>query len=272
MRFARTFVLAFPSFLVAFLTLSLEGSIFAQQTSTSAPQSSPQALTLLQQSLGAMAPTPPADSTASGSVTITAGSETAHGTVTVSTKGNTESYIQFQMSNATWSVIFANGQANRVESTVSTALPLELAASSQCLYFPQPYLLSLLTNPDMSLQFIGQESLASGPTNHIRAQNTFHSSPDYQFLSEFTIVDIWLDASSALPVKISMIRRYGGGSSPKIPISFAYSNYQTVSGVRYPFTIQESVNGTPWATTTIQSVVFNTGLTDANFPILQGSN
>jgi len=54
MRFARTFVLTFPSFLVAFLTLSLEGSIFAQQTSTSAPQSSPQALMLLQQSLAAL--------------------------------------------------------------------------------------------------------------------------------------------------------------------------------------------------------------------------
>jgi hypothetical protein len=150
-------------------------------------------------------------------------------------------------------------------------LCLEQAASSRSLHFPLPFLNGLLSNSDFSLQYIGQESVGSALANHIQVQNTFASSPSFQFLSEFTSADIWLDATSTMPVKISMVRRYGGGSSPKIPISVSYSNYQIVSGVRYPFTIQEYLTSTLWATTTIQSVSFDTGLTDTNFAVAAGN-
>jgi len=51
-----------------------------------------------------------------------------------------------------------------------------------------------------------------------------------------------------------------------------YSNYQNASGVLYAFTIQEYITDTLWATTTIQSVTLNSGLTDSAFPIVQGGN
>jgi hypothetical protein len=51
-----------------------------------------------------------------------------------------------------WSVIYSNGKANRMDPTGTTVLPLELAASSQSLYFPFPFLSGLLNNPDVSLQ------------------------------------------------------------------------------------------------------------------------
>jgi hypothetical protein len=154
----------------------------------------------------------------------------------------------------------------------STALPLELAMSSQSLYFPMPFIAGLFNNPDVSFQYVGQETLDSSEVNHIRAWNTFSSNTQMQFLSAFTVTDIWLDPASALPVQISVTRRNGGGSSPKISVSVSYSNYQSISGVQYPFAVQESINGTLWATTTIQSVAFNSGLTDSNFPITEGVN
>jgi hypothetical protein len=229
------------------------------------------AVAILQQSVAAMAPIPPSDSTATGSVTITAGSQATQGTLTVLTRGSTQTSVQFQMPSESWTVIFANGQANKVQSSQTTVLPLELAASSQCFYFPLPFLSGILSNPDYSIQYIGQETVANTTANHIVVQNTFNSSSIYRFLSPFTLADIWIDASSGLPVKIGMIRRDGGGSFPKIPVSVVYSNYQTVSGARYPFTIQEFYTGTLWATTTIQSVSFNTGLSDANFPVAVGN-
>jgi hypothetical protein len=135
-----------------------------------------------------------------------------------------------------------------------------------------PFVYGLLSNADFSLQFIGQESLGTSAVNHIHLQNTFASQPSWQSLAEFTTADIWLDASTALPLRISLFRRDGGGSTPKIPISISYSNYQNVSGTSYPFTIQEFITETLWAITTIQSVNFNTGLTNANFPLIQGGN
>jgi hypothetical protein len=264
MRFARAYVLAFFSLLLAFPAL-------AQQTATIV-QRDPQAVSAIQNSVVAMAPSQPLDSTAIGNVTIVEGSETFQGNVQILTRGTSQTSIQFQTPSQKWSIIFSGGQANRVESGTTTVLPLELAATSQSLYFPLPYLSGLLSNQDYSLQYVGQESVGSVLANHVRVQNTFNSQPLNELLSEFTIADIWLDSSSALPVKISMTRRYGGGSAPKIPISFVYSNYQRTSGVQYPFTVQEYVTQTLWATTTIHSVSFNTGLTDANFPVALGGN
>jgi len=248
------------------------GSQQATSTSTAPPQRDAEAVALLQQSVASFGSIQPFDSTATGSVTITAGSLTTEGTVTILTKGVTETSIQFHMPENPWTVIFANGQANKVEATQTTVYPLELAASSQCLYFPLPYLYSVLSNPDYSIQYVGQETLGFSTANHILVQNTFNSATAYQSLSSFTTADIWLDATTALPVKIGMVHRDGGGSAPRIPFSVVYSNYQTVSGIRYPFTIQEYVTDTLWATTTVQSVSFNSGLTDSNFQVATGAN
>jgi len=251
----------------AALLVTLPNSPASPQTTTSVVQRDPQAIALLQSSARAMGGTVPSDSVASGDTVIVEGSLTSSGTVRILTRGTNQTSIQFQTTNVNWSVIYSNGEANRVDTTGTTILPLELAASSQCLYFPFPFLSGLLNNSDVSLQYVGQESLDSFQANHIRVQNTYASSPSLQFLSDFTTADIWLDASTALPVRISLTRRNGGGSSPKIPISFSYSNYKTIAGVQYPFSIQEFVTGTPWATTSIQLVTFNTGLTHSSFPV-----
>jgi hypothetical protein len=241
-------------------------------TSTgTAVQRDAQAVALLQRSISVMG-VPPSDSTATGTVTTVAGSLTQQGTVTILTKGSNETSIQFQVPNNPWTVVFASGQASNVEPSQTTPYSLERAASSQCFYFPLPYLSGILNNSDYSIQYVGQETVGSSTANHIVVQNTFNSTPSYQFLSPFTVADIWIDSSNGLPVKIGMIRRDGGGSSPKIPISVAYSNYQTVAGVTYPYTIQEYVTETLWATTTVQSVTYNSGLSDSTFSVQTGGN
>lgn len=256
----------FLAFLISFFLHSQ-----APQSAPPVTVRDPQAVALLQKSVAVMGVLP-SDSRASGNITIIAGSLTQQGTIQILTRGTTETSVAVQAETANWSVIYSGGQANHTEAGKTSVLSLERSASSQCLHFPLPFIYGLLSNPDSSLQYIGQEALGSSEVNHIRAQNTFASQPLWQPLSEFTATDIWLDASTGLPAKISLIRRDGGGSAPRIPISISYSDYQTVSGVRYPFTIQEFITGTLWATTTIQSVSFNTGLTDANFPVSVGGN
>jgi hypothetical protein len=272
--------LTFVVVLIVF-TLVVPGSQQAQQTQQ-AQQPEPQqaasptpvpvtrdaqAVTLLQNSLAAMGGTVPTDSSASGNVTLAQGSLTSTGTVKILTRGTNETSIQFKTDSASWSVIYSNGEANRVDASGAKYLPLEYAASSQCLYFPMPFVAGLLNNPDFSIQYVAQETVGSSTGNHIVVRNTFNSVPANQPLADFTITDIWLDATTSLPLKIGMVRREAGGSSPRMPISFEYSNFQLVSGVNYPFTIQESINGSPWITTTIQSVAFVSGLTDTDFPI-----
>lgn len=264
--------------IAASLLLVVSSSAHAPQTpqaptsTGTAVQRDAQAVTLLQQSIAAFGPVQPSDSTATGSVTITAGSSTTQGTVTVMTRGSAETSVQFQMPSDSWSVIYSSGQANKVEASATTVMPLELSASYQSFYFPLAYLSGVLSNSDYSIQYIGQETIGSSAAIHIQVQDTFNSVPYFQFLAPFTLSDIWLDLTTSLPVKIAMIRRFGGGGALSYPMAVTYSNYQIVSGVKYPFTIQEYVTGTVWATTAIQSVAFNTGLTDSNFPLAQAAN
>jgi hypothetical protein len=89
-----------------------------------------------------------------------------------------------------------------------------------------------------------------------------------QFLLDFTVTDIWMDSSSALPVKLFYQQRAAQGAVPRIPVEVAYGDYRNLGGVLYPFQLAVSLNGTAWAAITIQSVTFNNGLTDADFRII----
>src|SRR5260370_9124045 len=131
------FILSFPN---------VPASQRASSPTAPSPQRDPQALAVLQSSVAAMGNTLPADSTATGNVTITAGSETSQGTVRILTRGTNQTSIQFQTTNVNWTVIYSNGQANQVDTTAPSVPPMELAASSQCLYFPFAFLSCLLNN------------------------------------------------------------------------------------------------------------------------------
>jgi hypothetical protein len=148
---------------------------------------------------------------------------------------------------------------------------LERGATSHSLCFPLRFLAAALANPDESFQYIGPEPIGTQSTQHVRVRDTYASNSALQNLSDFTVYDIWIDSGTGLPVRISTVRRDGGGSSPGIALDVSYSNYQTVAGIAYPFTVQQSLNGTPWMTITIENVQLNTGLTDADFVVAQGA-
>lgn len=259
MCFARTLVLAFMSFLLVFPTLS-------QQPST-AVQRDPQAVALVQQSVAAMASTPPSDSSATGTVTIVEGSTTQSGTVQILTLGTGQTSETLSLPDGTRSVVYSNGSAQETVGSQSAVAPLEISATDQCPDFPLPLLLSALNNSDFGFRYIGQETLNGTAAQHIQVWNSFASNTPLQKLAPFSVRDIWLDSSSSLPLKISHTRRAGSGAVPSIPVEISFANYTKVAGVLYPVLIKKSFNGAPWQTITIQNVSFNTGLTAAQFQV-----
>jgi hypothetical protein len=240
---------------------------FAQQpVATNAVTRDAQAVAIFQQALTVLGSPLPADSTATGSIAIGNGTQSTQGTIRILTKGNSESLVQIATPSATNSVIFSNGLANGVAGTAITSLPEELIVTSQAAEFPTPLLAALLSDPNTSFQYIGVETESGQTLQHIRTWDTFASNPDWQPVSSFSTRDIWID-TSGLPARISYIRRAAHGAVGGMALDFYYTNYQTFQGSLYPTTIQKSLNGTPWATITIQSVSFNTGLSDSNFPV-----
>jgi hypothetical protein len=238
----------------------------SQQTST-AVQRDAQALAIVQQSVRAMASSAPADSSATGSVTIVEGSTTQSGTIQILTLGASQTSEILILPDGTRTVVYSNGLAKETNGTQAAAPPLETVVTDQCSDFPLPLLLSALNNPDTSMRYVGPETLDGTAVQHIQVWNSFASKPRLQKVASFSLRDIWFDSSSALPLKIAHTRREGGGAAPSIPVEISFANYTKVAGVLYPFQITKSFNGTPWQTITIQNVSFNTGLTAAQFQV-----
>jgi len=227
----------------------------------------PQAVTLLQGSVRAMGGTVPADSAATGNVTIVAGSLTSSGTIQILTRGTNQTSEQITLPQSTVTVIYSGGLANQTNNSVVTSLSVQRAATSQSVYFPLPFLSGALANSDMSVQYVALETLNQSSVQHIQLQNTYASPTNLQQFASFAVFDVWLDAVTSLPQRVSYTRRDASGASPGISVDTYFAAYKTISGVAYPSQINVSYNGTPWATITISSVSFNTGLTDSNFPI-----
>jgi hypothetical protein len=258
----RLIALLFASFSI--VTSPLQSQ---QATTAYAPARDPQAVLLLQASIKAMGGSVPADSVATGTITIVLGPDTTSGTIRILTKGTNQSSEQIQLPNETRTVTYSDGAAQENAGPTNLNISTDLMLTDQSPCFPLPILAQAIQDTRESISYVGIESRDGHTTNHLRLFNTFASKPAFQRFATSSAFDLWLDATTSLPVRISRIKRSAEGASPRIPFDVEFSNYQVVSGVAYPFLIQESLNGTPWMTITISNVSFNTGLTDSNFPV-----
>jgi hypothetical protein len=247
---------------VLFVIVTLPFTVAA----VSAQSRDSQAVTILQNSLKAMGGSAPSDSTATGTLTTVAGGQTSQGTIQVLTKGLGETSIQFAQPNETSTTVYSGGLASQIVGTTNTNLPLESAVTCQAAEFPLALLAALLNDPDTSFQYIGLETVSGQALYHIQAWDSFASQPAIQDLSSLSTRDIWINPSSGLPQRISFTR-YAAQGEAGIRTDVFYMSYVNSSGVLYPAAIAESLNGTPWATITIQTVLLNTGLTDSQFPV-----
>lgn len=253
--------------LVVSLLLAVPVVTTAQTAST--PQRDPQAITVLAQSIAAMGGTVPMDSIATGSVTIVAGSSTQSGTVRILTRGSDQTSEEITFSLPTSKIVHSRGAGSELQNGVSKRMNLQKAATSQCPDFPLPLLSAILNNSEMTLQYIGLETLNGASVHHVRSFDTLASRPRLQSVSRFTTKDIWIDAVSALPRKISFTRREADGAPSRfgIPVDVFFSDYRRIGSTTYPFQIKQSLNYSPWLTITVQNVSFSAGLTDSDFPV-----
>lgn len=256
----RTFVL------LSVLLSTLNPGHTAKRRHQQAVTQDPQAVSILQQAVITMGKAVPSDSSATGTIATEAGSLAEQGTVVIRTRGINQSSVQVQTPHGR-TVVYSQGQGSHVANSAVSPISTELSLSSQAAEFPLPILAAALDNPDTAFKYVGLESINGVSAHHIQFWNSYSSATGSQGLSGFTYKDVWIDATSYLPLRLSYVQRAAGGSEPRIPIDYFYSNYQNISGVLYPYSINRSFNGTPSETITIQQVAFNTGLSDSNFPV-----
>ncbi len=225
------------------------------------------AVDILSRAVAAMGQVVPSDSLASGKIELVAGSKTEAGMIRILTRGLEQTAEQIVTPDGTREVIYSRDQATESERKSAKPLQLELVVTSQSACFPLPLLAAALNHPDTAFEYLGQETLDALAVHHIRFWNTFSSNAKFRHLAEFSVKDLWIDAATGLPRKLSFDRRAAGGAEPRIPVEVFFSDYRRVSGALYPFRIEKHFNGTPWATITIENVQLNAGLAEADFPV-----
>lgn len=253
----------------------------AQQIPTpgqSAPLRDARALSVLQQSLATLGGRIPSDSTATGTVEIVEGSLHTKGTIRILTRGTDQTAEFIQTDESVRSAVYSRLRADivhrplgSVDQASSRLIGAEEALSNQSILFSFLPVGIAVATPDYAIEYVALESLAGVSTHHIRLSNTFSAQRSLQDLAESTVRDVWIEAATGLPRKIAYEIREAGGDAPRIPLELTYSDYRNIDGILYPFRIEKSLNGTPWAAVTIAQVLFATGLADADFPIRQGA-
>ncbi len=248
---------------IALCVLLLAHVAVSQQTTSS----NQLAQAALAQSVTAMGVSAPGDSTASGTVQITAGSTSESASFQVKTRGLTQTRETIQASNGTQDRVYSSGQASTVANTTVTPVSMQQGCSFQSALFPLPLFQAALNNPDTIFQYVGPESLSGTSVQHVRFWNSYASQTVFQSVAPFSVKDVWLDATTFLPRRISFDSRAASGAAPTVHIDLDFSAFQSFGGILYPTSVTEYLNQTQWGSFTVQSVVFNTGLTDSDFPV-----
>jgi len=240
-------------------------------SATPVPVSDPQAITLVQQTRVAITGTNQvADTTINASAAWIAGGTNETGTATLSAKGSAEARLDISAGTATRSEVRndSNGPAGQTLDANGKPQPV---ATHNCwtpaAWFAPHALVQGLSGNNVVLRYIGQESDDGVAVDHIQAYST---APKQRAkiaaeIQKLSTIDLYLDATSHLPVLLRYNTHPDNDFTRDIPIEVRYGAYQAVNGINIPFHIQRSFNGTLQLDLSVTSAAFNTGVSDSTF-------
>jgi hypothetical protein len=257
---------------VVFLLLLVASSL-TSQTQTPTATSDPQALTVSNQAMLALtAGASVSDITLHGTATEIAGPSTQSGAATLQGRGFDEERYDNQASQrhiVRNAVGGAPQQAWSGADGVSHPVELHNALPDAAWFFPALGYLSVSAQPNILAKYIGLEQRNGASVQHLRFQRIFtKGSPKALPLAQqFSTVDMYLDATSYLPVVAAYNLHPDEDSSTNIPAEIHFSDYRNVNGLQVPFHIQRYMQGGLVLDFVVSSAAINSGLTDSNFSI-----
>ena len=243
------------------------------QSTPALSTSSPQAVALASQAIAALTGTTQVnDVTLTGTGTRTVGSDVETGAVSLKALATGEGRLDLSLSASARSEIHALANGTPQCSSIGLDGVVHSMADHNCLtdpiwFFPALSMLSQASSPGVVATYVGQESTQGVSVQHIQftLQNPNLSTSENTLLGQLSSTDIYLDASSNLPVAICFNMHPDDDALTNIPVKVVFSNYQVVNGVQVPFRIQRFLNGTLFLDLMIQATTLNSGLTNAAF-------
>lgn len=232
----------------------------------------PQALMFLGQALARLrsSPAPITDVTLSASVNYTAGSDQESGTAKLQALGVGQSRVALSLDNGERQEIRNGPTGAWVETDgAAHAMAVHNCWVDASWFYPLLTLEAASADPTISVMLAGQKAL-NGETveplvlSRIVPHQSAAMTAEIQKLSA---VDVYLDASTLLPVELDFNIHPDKDANRDIPVEIEFSDYRTVSGVLVPFHIQKFIQHSLLLDLQVSSAVVNSGLAASDFAI-----
>lgn len=237
----------------------------------------PRALTLLSATLSALVSGVNVTNVAlTGTVTRTAGSDVENGSATLEALGWAESRIDISLTNGQWTEIMnqsqgaPTGQWSGADGTAH-AMATHNSLVPASWFFPVFVLAGALNDPAVTVTYIGQETRNGETVQHLKFWHVLRGeSGSADSLAQFhalSTADVYLNATSSLPVELDFNIHPDRSATVDIPIEIQYSGYQKMSGILLPTHIQKRINHSLFLDLNVTGATINTSLSPSDFAI-----
>lgn len=243
----------------------------AQQSAPTAPRD-PQSVTLLQRSLVALVGTTTvSDVTLTGTANSIAGSDNETGAATLKATAIGQSRVDLSLSNSQRSEVRdisaapPTGSWSGPDGTFHPMAAHNLF-TDPAWFFPAFLISRVLSNPRYAVMPADEETKEDFAVEHITVyEKATHASQSASLAESLSRTDIYLNASTLIPVAVSFVMHADNDALINIPTEIRFSNYQDTQGVSVPYRIQKYVDNGLVLDLVLQTVQFNSGLVASEF-------
>jgi len=235
------------------------------------PQSDPQAVSLVSQSITALTGgTSISDVTLTGTANWSNGTDNETASATLMAKGTGESRFDMALGAGSRSEIRNDGSSTFLGETLAPDGTVHPWSVGNCLvnatwFFPPLSVLGATGDPTLIFVYVGLESHNGIPVQHIQSYR--YALQSTATTRQLSTMDIYLDAVSFLPSAFVFNTLPDRGAIQNIQVEVDFLNYKSVNGVQVPFHIQRFVAGTLNVDFSLTNAQFNSGLSDSLFAI-----
>jgi hypothetical protein len=209
----------------------------------------------------------PSAAIATGTITWYHGDTQDTVTYTLKVKGFDEVRVELQGATSTTTIVNGYNAAAIIPSR-TIAIPSHSAFSTRAMELPFFTALMNITDPSVSLQFAGAETVDGQPTQRIElVPQPVIGDPLSPLRCRARRMTVWISTATGLPLQVAYVRIANDNPSAVARRTRQFSDWRVVKGIAIPFHQEEFLKDQHLYSLQLNSVTFNAVLTDNDFAV-----
>ena len=205
------------------------------------------------------------DVKATGTITFYVGGAQSKGPVTLRARGGHQFRLDSQISGQMRTVLVNNGHGFR-KSEDGKVIGISTSDAANLIAFGAPTWVLDNALQDTSISITPEKSAEPGGAQRIRIQKTHLKSTDIPDLyCQLGVIEVSIDYTTFQITAVRDRLHPHDRAAEEYLRELRYSDYRTVNGMFMPFSITEYIMGQRTLTITLDSITFNSSLSDSDF-------